>query len=87
MTYNLQLHHWVDVSCVNRSVLRSKFHVIAQDPYLYGETLGDALDPQGRCSYEKIWEILIDCTLKEKVKTSGGLSALLKDVVLSTGEA
>lgn len=77
----------VDISRVNRSVLRSRFHVIAQDTYLQGETLRDALDPHGGCSDENIWDILAHCAIKEKVESSGGLSALLKDVTFSSGEA
>lgn len=76
----------IDISHVKPSVLRSKFHVISQDSYIHGETVRDALYPQGISSDDKIWSILDNCALKQKIETSGGLDTPLLGVTLSAGE-
>ncbi|OKL57766.1 hypothetical protein UA08_06882 [Talaromyces atroroseus] len=76
----------LDTSCVKASLLRSRFHVISQDGYIQGETIRNALDPQGALSDDDIWAILSDCALKQKIESSGGLETALVDVSLSAGE-
>jgi ABC-type multidrug transport system fused ATPase/permease subunit len=76
----------IDISRVNPSVLRSRFHVISQDTYIHGDTVRDALDPEGDSNDNKIWSTLDDCALKQKIEISGGLETPLMDVSLSAGE-
>ena len=42
--------------------------------------------PEGSISDEVIIEVLRDCSLLDKINTSGGLSANFSDFVLSVGE-
>ncbi|KAF7933489.1 hypothetical protein EAE99_003374 [Botrytis elliptica] len=76
----------IDISKVQRYVLRSKLHVISQDAFTDGEIIRDALDPAGKLSDETINDALRDCALLNKINASGSLSAKLGDVNLSVGE-
>ncbi|KAF5876101.1 putative abc multidrug protein [Botrytis fragariae] len=76
----------IDISKVQRYVLRSKLHVISQDAFTDGEIIRDALDPAGKLSDETINDALRDCALLNKINASGSLSANLGDVTLSVGE-
>ncbi|TGO16824.1 hypothetical protein BTUL_0024g00700 [Botrytis tulipae] len=76
----------IDISKVQRYVLRSKLHVISQDAFTDGEIIRDALDPAGKLSDEAINDALHDCALLDKINASGSLSANICDVNLSVGE-
>ncbi|KAF7940314.1 uncharacterized protein EAE98_000441 [Botrytis deweyae] len=76
----------IDISKVQRYVLRSKLHVISQDAFTDREIIRDALDPAGKLSDETINDALRDCALLNKINASGSLSAKLGDVNLSVGE-
>jgi ABC-type multidrug transport system fused ATPase/permease subunit len=76
----------IDISRVNPSLLRSRFHVISQDTYVHGDTVRDAFDPEGASSDDNIWFILDDSALKQKIEASGGLDTPLMNVPLSAGE-
>jgi ATP-binding cassette subfamily C (CFTR/MRP) protein 1 len=77
----------VDISRVKHSLLRSRFHVISQDTFLQGDTVPEALGPDGSFSNEAISEVLLECGLSQKLTASGGLSAKMSDVEFSVGEA
>ncbi|THV51237.1 hypothetical protein BGAL_0118g00200 [Botrytis galanthina] len=76
----------IDISKIQRYVLRSKLHVISQDAFTDGEIIRDALDPAGKLSDETINDALHDCALLGKINASGSLSANIGDVNLSVGE-
>ncbi|QGA20124.1 hypothetical protein EYB26_007825 [Talaromyces marneffei] len=76
----------IDISRLKPSLLRSRFHVISQDTYIHGDTVRDPFDPKGTSSNDKIWSTLEDCSLKQKIETSGGLDTPLTDISLSAGE-
>uniref|UniRef100_A0A093UYQ7 ATP-binding cassette sub-family C member 9 n=1 Tax=Talaromyces marneffei PM1 TaxID=1077442 RepID=A0A093UYQ7_TALMA len=76
----------IDISRLKPSLLRSRFHVISQDTYIHGDTVRDPFDPKGTSSNDKIWFTLEDCSLKQKIETSGGLDTPLTDISLSAGE-
>lgn len=77
----------VDISRVERSILRSRFDVISQDTFSQGETVRGALDPEGRFSDEAITEILEDCAMLHKIESSGGFSTKVVEISFSAGEA
>ena len=83
----------VDISRVDRSLLRRRFHVISQDPmYAPGETVREALDPDALASDETINDVLRECSILDKINTctadsgGGSLSAKMNDLSLSVGE-
>ncbi|KAF7942729.1 uncharacterized protein EAE97_006183 [Botrytis byssoidea] len=76
----------IDISKVQRYVLRSKLHVTSQDAFTDGEIIRDVLDPAGKLSDEAINNALHDCALLDKINASGSLSANICDVSLSVGE-
>ncbi|KAH6666235.1 putative ATP-binding cassette transporter, partial [Halenospora varia] len=77
----------VDIFQVERSLLRSRFHVISQDTFLQGDSVRDALQSGEDHSDEAINDVLAECALWEKVNASGGLETKMSDVNLSSGEA
>ncbi|KAI8630570.1 putative ATP-binding cassette transporter [Xylariaceae sp. FL1651] len=77
----------VDISHVPQPLLRSRFHVISQDTFTQGESLREALDPDGSFSDEAIQHVLRECAIMDNVTAAGGLSGKLSDANLSVGEA
>jgi ATP-binding cassette subfamily C (CFTR/MRP) protein 1 len=75
-----------DISRVQRPLLRSRLQVISQDPFIDGDTVRKGLDPEGKAHDEAINEILFDCSLLTKINASGGLTARVEDLNLSSGE-
>ncbi|KAI9650765.1 hypothetical protein NHQ30_000792 [Ciborinia camelliae] len=76
----------IDISRVQRYILRSRLHVISQDAFTHGEVIRDALDPAGNLSDETINDALRDCALLDKINALGSLSANFGDANLSVGE-
>ncbi|KAF7861880.1 hypothetical protein EAF04_007762 [Stromatinia cepivora] len=76
----------IDISSVQRYILRSRLHVISQDASTHGEIVRDALDPAGNLSDETINDALRDCALLDKINALGSLSANFSDINLSVGE-
>jgi len=77
----------IDISQVERATLRSRFHVIAQDPFIQGETVRDALDPDHSFTDGAISEVLLECAVLDRVSAAGGLAVALADTILSPGES
>lgn len=77
-----------DISRIDRSILRSKMHVISQDAFLQGDTVRDTLQSaaKGNISEETMMDVLVECSLLDKLKVAGGLEAKMSDVELSVGE-
>jgi ABC-type multidrug transport system fused ATPase/permease subunit len=77
----------VDISRVPQPLLRSRFHVISQDTFAQGESVREALDPEGSVSDDAIEHVLRECSIMETITAVGGLSGQLNDAKLSAGEA
>lgn len=78
----------IDIANVDRTTLRSRFHVIAQDPFIEeGSTIRDVLDPTHTFTDEIIVATLQDCAVLDRVSAAGGLTGSIADASLSPGEA
>ncbi|KAI0433473.1 putative ATP-binding cassette transporter [Xylaria sp. FL1042] len=77
----------IDISRVPHPLLRSRFHVVSQDTFSQGESVRDALDPEGLFSDEAIENALRECAIMENVVAAGGLSGNLSSANFSAGEA
>ncbi|KAI3332296.1 putative ATP-binding cassette transporter [Xylariaceae sp. AK1471] len=77
----------VEISRVPQSLLRSRFHVISQDTFTQGDSVRDALDPDGSFTDDAIEHVLRECSIIENIATAGGLSGKLSGANLSVGEA
>ncbi|KAI0506235.1 putative ATP-binding cassette transporter [Xylaria bambusicola] len=76
----------IDISRVPRSLLRSRFHVVSQDTFSQGESVRDALDPEGSFSDESIEEVLRECAIIDNIIAAGGLKGNLSGANFSAGE-
>ncbi|KAI0404995.1 putative ATP-binding cassette transporter [Xylaria palmicola] len=77
----------VDVSRVPRPLLRSRFHVISQETFTQGESVREALDPDGSLSDGAIESVLRECAVVGNVAAAGGLAGELSSANFSAGEA
>ncbi|KAI1425294.1 putative ATP-binding cassette transporter [Xylaria sp. FL1777] len=77
----------VDTARVPRQLLRSRFHVVSQDTFSQGESVRDALDPEGLFSDEVIEDVLRECAVMDNVVAAGGLAGELSTANFSAGEA
>lgn len=77
----------IDISRVPRRLLRSRFHVVSQDTFSQGESVRDALDPEGSFSDESTEDVLQECALMDAVVAAGGLAGELRGANFSAGEA
>ncbi|KAI1275205.1 putative ATP-binding cassette transporter [Xylaria sp. FL0933] len=77
----------IDIARVPRPLLRSRFHVVSQDTFSQGESVRDALDPEGLFSDEAIEDALRECGVMENVVAAGGLGGELSGANFSAGEA
>ncbi|KAI0415678.1 putative ATP-binding cassette transporter [Xylaria grammica] len=77
----------VDISQVPRQLLRSRFHVVSQDTFAQGESVREALDPDGSFPDDAIEDVLRECAIMDNVAAAGGLSGELSSANFSAGEA
>ncbi|KAI0536463.1 putative ATP-binding cassette transporter [Xylaria digitata] len=77
----------VDISQVPQPLLRSRFHVVSQDTFTQGESVREALDPDGLFSDDVIENVLRECAIMDNVVAAGGLLGELSSANFSAGEA
>lgn len=70
----------VDISNVELKVLRNKISMIPQDPTLFTGPLRFSLDPEDKCSDERLWQALDSVGIKITVeRMANGLDADIVD--------
>ncbi|KAK8918386.1 ABC transporter C family member 13 [Platanthera zijinensis] len=69
----------LNVAEVSVRELRRSFAVVPQIPFLFEGSLRDNLDPSGRTSDEKMWDVLAKCHLRNVIESAGGLDILVKE--------
>ena len=60
----------VDVSTIDKTVLRNNIVNVQQDPMLFSGSIRFNLDPSGTCSDEQLWEVLSQVYMKLKILQS-----------------
>uniref|UniRef100_A0A667ZN88 ATP-binding cassette, sub-family C (CFTR/MRP), member 10 n=1 Tax=Myripristis murdjan TaxID=586833 RepID=A0A667ZN88_9TELE len=65
----------LDISTVGLAQLRSKLAIIPQDPFLFGGSVRENLDPYGRRPDRQLLDVLEQCHLGAVVGRMGGLDA------------
>ncbi|CAG9856502.1 unnamed protein product [Phyllotreta striolata] len=74
----------VDVKLLSLDALRSRMFCIPQEPFLFGGTLKENLDPLGEFTDNEIWSAVRKANLYDTVAASGGLDCASGG--LSSGE-
>ncbi|KAG0475640.1 hypothetical protein HPP92_015326 [Vanilla planifolia] len=69
----------LDVAKVAVKELRGSFAVVPQSPFMFEGSLRDNLDPSGKASDEKMWEVLEKCHIKSEIESGGGLDIHVKE--------
>ncbi|XP_031754293.1 ATP-binding cassette sub-family C member 9 isoform X4 [Xenopus tropicalis] len=70
----------IDISKLPLNTLRSRLSIILQDPILFSGSIRFNLDPECKCSDERLWEGLDIAQLKNLVKAlPGGLDAMVTE--------
>lgn len=70
----------IDISKLPLHTLRSRLSIILQDPILFSGSIRFNLDPECKCTDERLWEALEIAQLKNMVKSlPGGLDATVTE--------
>ncbi|XP_074050394.1 ATP-binding cassette sub-family C member 9 isoform X3 [Macrotis lagotis] len=70
----------IDISKLPLHTLRSRLSIILQDPILFSGSIRFNLDPECKCTDDRLWEALEIAQLKNLVKSlSGGLDAIVTE--------
>ncbi|XP_063302724.1 ATP-binding cassette sub-family C member 9 isoform X3 [Pelobates fuscus] len=70
----------IDISKLPLHTLRSRLSIILQDPVLFSGSIRFNLDPECKCSDDRLWEALEIAQLKNLVKAlPGGLDAIVTE--------
>lgn len=70
----------IDISKLPLHTLRSRLSIILQDPILFSGSIRFNLDPECKCTDDRLWEALEIAQLKNMVKSlSGGLDAVVTE--------
>ncbi|KAF2973471.1 hypothetical protein GQX73_g11 [Xylaria multiplex] len=77
----------VDISQIPQPLLRSRFYVVSQDTFTQGESVREALDPDGLFTDDVIENVLRECAILDNVVAAGGLLGELSSTNFSAGEA
>ncbi|XP_066497851.1 ATP-binding cassette sub-family C member 2 [Hoplias malabaricus] len=71
-SYGSILIDGVNIASVGLQVLRSRLHLIPQEPVLFSGSLRAQVDPFARYSDAQVWQVLELCQLKEKAQQLQG---------------
>ncbi|XP_048409960.1 ATP-binding cassette sub-family C member 9 isoform X1 [Stegostoma tigrinum] len=70
----------IDISKLPLHTLRSRLSIILQDPVLFSGSIRFNLDPECKCTDDRLWEALEIAQLKNMVKSlPGGLNAMVTE--------
>ncbi|KAM4711640.1 ATP-binding cassette sub-family C member 9 isoform 2-T2 [Anableps anableps] len=70
----------IDICKLPLQTLRSRLSIILQDPVLFSGSIRFNLDPERKCTDDRLWEALEIAQLKNMVKTlPGGLDAIVTE--------
>uniref|UniRef100_A0A8C0P4L6 ATP binding cassette subfamily C member 9 n=1 Tax=Canis lupus familiaris TaxID=9615 RepID=A0A8C0P4L6_CANLF len=70
----------IDISKLPLHTLRSRLSIILQDPILFSGSIRFNLDPECKCTDDRLWEALEIAQLKNMVKSlPGGLDAIVTE--------
>lgn len=70
----------IDISKLPLHTLRSRLSIILQDPILFSGSIRFNLDPECKCTDDRLWEALEIAQLKNMVKSlPGGLDAVVTE--------
>ncbi|OCT87970.1 hypothetical protein XELAEV_18016599mg [Xenopus laevis] len=70
----------IDISKLPLNTLRSRLSIILQDPILFSGSIRFNLDPECKCTDDRLWEALDIAQLKNLVKAlPGGLDAMVTE--------
>ncbi|XP_053928984.1 ATP-binding cassette sub-family C member 9 isoform X8 [Cuculus canorus] len=70
----------IDISKLPLQTLRSRLSIILQDPILFSGSIRFNLDPECKCTDDRLWEALEIAQLKNMVKSlPGGLDAMVTE--------
>ncbi|XP_069867727.1 ATP-binding cassette sub-family C member 9 isoform X4 [Dipodomys merriami] len=70
----------IDISRLPLHTLRSRLSIILQDPILFSGSIRFNLDPECKCTDDRLWEALEIAQLKNMVKSlPGGLDAMVTE--------
>ncbi|XP_014377144.1 ATP-binding cassette sub-family C member 9 isoform X6 [Alligator sinensis] len=70
----------IDISKLPLHTLRSRLSIILQDPVLFSGSIRFNLDPECKCTDDRLWEALEIAQLKNMVKSlPGGLDAMVTE--------
>ncbi|XP_044137453.1 ATP-binding cassette sub-family C member 9 isoform X5 [Bufo gargarizans] len=70
----------IDISKIPLHTLRSRLSIILQDPVLFSGSIRLNLDPECKCTDDRLWEALDIAQLKNLVKSlPGGLDAMVTE--------
>jgi len=75
-----------DISTLPRSTIRSRLHVIAQEPFFFPGTLRQNLDPSDSLPDQAIIDALHKVQRWDEVKALGGLNVQVTQDLFSPGE-
>lgn len=76
----------IDISLVNRSLLRQRLGVVTQDPAWLPSSLRFNLDPENSASDDEILNLLDEFGLRSMVESKGGLDKDMEDFSFSFGQ-
>lgn len=77
----------INIQSIPLNILRSKLSIIPQDPVIFKRSVRNNLDPWLKTKDDKLWQVLEQVKLKEKILSfKDGLEEIIDEEKLSTGE-
>lgn len=76
----------LDLSSLSPTAIRRQLNIVPQEPYLFGPTVSECLDPFGESSLQAMRLALERVQLWNTIEASGGLEGPLNIYTLSQGQ-